>query len=37
MEIRCLTEILEFKQLIQLQRMIWQMSDLEIQPSDTFE
>jgi len=36
MEIRCLTEILEFKQLIQLQRMIWQMSDLEIQPSDTF-
>ncbi len=36
MEIRRLTEIKEYEQVIQLQRLIWQMSDLEIQPIDTF-
>ena len=36
MQIRRLTEIHEFEQVVQLQRSIWQMSDLEIQPVDTF-
>ncbi len=36
MEIRRLTQIREFEQVIHLQRTIWNMSDLEIQPTDTF-
>lgn len=36
MEIRRLTHIDEFEQVIGLQRSVWQMSDLEIQPTDTF-
>ncbi|MDQ2712260.1 MAG: GNAT family N-acetyltransferase [Acidobacteriota bacterium] len=36
MQIRRLTEIYEFEQVVELQRSIWQMSDLEIQPVDTF-
>ncbi len=35
-QIRRLTEIDEFSQVVELQRAIWQMSDLETQPIDTF-
>lgn len=36
MQIRRLTAIPEFEQVVELQRSIWQMSDLETQPVDTF-
>ena len=36
MQIRRLTQVREFEQVVELQRSIWQMNDLEIQPADTF-